>query len=153
MKRGIIAIVAVLLISGGYVVSIQPWKGAVAQEGRIIPINVMSHRDNADGSLANGEECGWNLGTLNVLWADPQLIVRDQGDNIVAMETLEGGTIRRGDIPSSAFCELALNITVPDAEYYTLYLASLEEIRIMGFRADDFPIDDFAPISIDPDLD
>jgi hypothetical protein len=144
----VVILAAALATSGIWITSRED---AAADGERTIPVHIMSYRDNDDGKLKEGDPCSWHLGTIDILWADPQLVVRDESGTVVAMQTLDNGTIRLGELEGSAFCEMDVQMTVPDAAFYTLYFASLEEIRIMGYSASAFPIDEI-PITIDPDL-
>ena len=151
MRRYVFVVVAVLVVVGaGIGVFALREPSVIAQDERTIPVHVMSFRDNADRGLTGGDACSWTLPTLSVVNASPQLLVRNETGTIVAQSNLNTGTIDM--IEGKAFCIQDVVLTVPDGEYFTLYLAGSEEKRIQGFAATDFPIDAVNKISIDPDF-
>ena len=154
MKRvAIVASLAVCIVASGGV-ALWVSQGAAQGNSKEIYVRASSYRDNEDLDYEVGDGCSWSLGTLNFAFSSPQLVVRDDGDNVVAMYTFDDGTIEAsGTGPDGVFCVDEIVLKVPDASFYTIYLGSLQEIRIVGFAADELPNDGTAKVFVDPDLD
>jgi hypothetical protein len=125
---------------------------AVAASDRTIPVEIMDHRDNDTFKYEAGDSCSFSTGSLDILWADLQLVVRDETGTIIAVQTVDSGTVSLGGAPDSAFCELEVEVRVPEAKFYTLYVAGTREVRVMTWPASAFPIETTFPIVIDPDV-
>src|SRR5690606_680138 len=129
MKRTVAAVAVILCVVAGGVAALWTTQGAAQGDPNEIHVRVSSYRDNEDRDYEVGDGCSWSLGTLNFMFTSPQLVVRDESNNVIALYTLDDGMIEAGGSgPDSAFCVDEVILTVPDASFYTLYLASLQEI-------------------------
>lgn len=143
MKRGIITVVAVLLFGVGFVASMQPWERARAQDDRFIEITTTRKLSPSVYSAEDdGDDCGYPPDIFRFFTTDAQLVIRNEADEIVAIQTLTG-TVET-DEPEFTYCRGSFSVAVPEASFYTVYLG---EERIQGYAADEFPLDGF-PIMI-----
>jgi hypothetical protein len=76
--------------------------------------------------------------TLGFPNANSQIVVTDQLGVIVSVEDIEG-TLEESTVSAGTLhCVAEFGVTVPDAEFYTVYL---DDRRIKTISADEFPID------------
>lgn len=128
---GLLVLCAVVVFPSG-TTSQAPDKSA----GQFIPVwAVKYYFDTAETTVEIGDDCHFSLDVTRFFVIDQQIVVRDQNDEIIALQDLEGKVTQREG--GSLECVGEFQVQVPQAKFYTVYLG---DERIVGFTATDFPI-------------
>lgn len=108
------------------------------QEDRVIPIHASKFTE--PGIVEEGDGCSISVDDpLSRLGTREQIVVKDETDTIIALATLEGGTWEQAQTPGKLECNIDIELSVPTAEFYTVYLG---DERIRAYTADSFPLND-----------
>jgi hypothetical protein len=114
-----------------------------ADTDRVIPVRATTPSEERDYAEI-GDSCGVYADFPALMLTKRQIVVKDEQGTIIAVENLEG-VYEKGTFDLEAQCVMDLEIDVPDAAFYTVYVG---EGRITTYQADDFPIDVFDTLSI-----
>lgn len=134
MKRLALGAVACVLVLAGFMAIGQPWQSTNAQDQRTIPVFFGSDLQSTD--YEEGESCGASLDLFRFVQTDYQVVIRNENNTVIAIQTLRG--LAEPTLDDNFQCKGNFNIIVPESEFYTVYLG---EERVVAFSASQFPLD------------
>lgn len=142
MKKALIAVTALILFGGGFLVA--QWRDTLASTQNEFLIPIHAQIGPLHGNSPIGEPCRISDHDLPSSVTPRQITITDELGSVVAMANLDGVFMEGGG--GQPYCMVDLEVSVPKSSFFVV---ALGEQRIRGYADLDFPIQDVDTIWFD----